>query len=421
MEREVQRGGVGEREIVGQREHRHRRTDRVLGVPAVAPASASPRPRAPMPLLGARAARVDHAHDLHPRAVRELGPHHHVAAVDPLEVVEVERDRLRRAPGRHRRRAPARRRVSSRNTSRGSPYSWTRHARIARHGGAAYVSRRERRCGGFRVALVSANADHAPSTACGRLAPCARTPSRGRPSRHREPGDDGVRLRLHRRPRAAAPPVRQGHASSVDRQRPPRLVTRGRPREPGRLARRDHPDLRHRVVGQDDRGRARQPPSARRGVAVQPVHARRAGRADVRGEDRADRARHRLEVLRGHPGDRRSPPRRGVQPLPPREAPARLPAEPAPRSAARRRDRRPALGHDLPRDAGDHRGARARGVRRDPQPGHRSVGARAQRVRDAGRGAARDVRTARACATSTRSSPTPSATSARSSASTRAT
>ena len=43
-------------------------------------------------------ARVDDAHDLHARAVRQLGPHHHVAAGDALEVVEVERDRLHPHP-----------------------------------------------------------------------------------------------------------------------------------------------------------------------------------------------------------------------------------------------------------------------------------------------------------------------------------
>ena len=105
-------------------------------------------------------------------------------------------------------------------------------------------------------------------------------------------------------------------------------------------------------------------------MAVQPVHARRAGRADLHGQDRADGARHRLEVLRGHAGDRRGPPRRGLQPLPAREDRARLPAQRQPAVAARRRDQRQPLGHDLPRDAGAHRGPRPRRVRPDPQPGH---------------------------------------------------
>src|SRR5439155_21092160 len=46
------------------------------------------------PRLRPGAARVDDAHDLHAGAVRELRPHHHVAAVDAFEIVEVERDRL---------------------------------------------------------------------------------------------------------------------------------------------------------------------------------------------------------------------------------------------------------------------------------------------------------------------------------------
>ena len=60
-----------------------------------------------------------------------------------------------------------------------------------------------------------------------------------------------------------------------------------------------------------DREGARQRPPPHGGVAVQPVPARRAGRADLHGEDRADRARHRLEVLRRDAGDRRGAPRRG--------------------------------------------------------------------------------------------------------------
>ena len=52
----------------------------------------------------------------------------------------------------------------------------------------------------------------------------------------------------------------------------------------------------------------------------QPVHARRAGRAALHGEDRRDRAVVRRQALRLHPGGRRGPPRRGVRPLPRREA-----------------------------------------------------------------------------------------------------
>ena len=126
---------------------------------------------------------------------------------------------------------------------------------------------------------------------------------------------------------------------------------------PGRHARRDHPDLRHGVVGQHVRRAQRRSPPALRGLALQPVHARRAGCADLHGQDRADGARRRLEVLRGDPGHRRGAPRRGLQPLPAREGAARLPAQPAPQGAARRRHLRQPLGHDLSGHAGAHRGA----------------------------------------------------------------
>ena len=52
----------------------------------------------------------------------------------------------------------------------------------------------------------------------------------------------------------------------------------------------------------------------------QPVPARRAGRAALHGQDRRDGAVVRRQALRQHPGGRRGPPRRGVRPLPRREA-----------------------------------------------------------------------------------------------------
>ena len=52
----------------------------------------------------------------------------------------------------------------------------------------------------------------------------------------------------------------------------------------------------------------------------QPVHARRAGRADLHGQDRRDRAVDRRQVLRRHPGDGRGPPRRGVRQVPRHQA-----------------------------------------------------------------------------------------------------
>ena len=180
----------------------------------------------------------------------------------------------------------------------------------------------------------------------------------------------------------------------MDRQRPAGLVAGDRPDGPGGHARGGPHPLRHAVVGEDDRpgeGRRQAPPG---GLAVQPVHARRAGRADLHRQDRADRARPRLEVLRRHAGDRRGPPRGGLQPLPPREDPAGLPAQPEPREPAAGRHRRQPLGHDLPRHAGAHRGPGAGGLRPHPQHGQRAPRQGRQRLRDAGRGPPRDVRPA---------------------------
>ena len=97
------------------------------------------RPGGPASASAPVAARVDDAHDLHARAVRQLGPHHHVAAGDPLEVVEVERDRLHPHPhlaglglgDRHGRRAAAPR--AGRRTR------CTRHARMVPPGDPVIV------------------------------------------------------------------------------------------------------------------------------------------------------------------------------------------------------------------------------------------------------------------------------------------
>ena len=97
VEREVERGRAGQRDRLGHLERRHGRADRVLGEAAVG-ALRHRDDAPPLPLLGAGAARVDDAHHLHAGAVRQLGPHHHVAAGDALEVVEVERDRLHLNP-----------------------------------------------------------------------------------------------------------------------------------------------------------------------------------------------------------------------------------------------------------------------------------------------------------------------------------
>ena len=152
-----------------------------------------------------------------------------------------------------------------------------------------------------------------------------------------------------------------------------------------------------------------------------PVPPRRAGRADVHGEDRQHRPADRLEVLRRHPGDRRGPPRRGVQPLPPREARADLSDQPEPAPAARRRPVRRPLGLHLPHHAGAHRRPRPGRVRADPQHGHRPARPGHQRLRDAGRSPPRHVRPPRPARLLRRAQRAPSATSASSSPSTRCT
>ena len=79
--------------------------------------------------------------------------------------------------------------------------------------------------------------------------------------------------------------------------------------------------------------RVRPPPGL---LAVQPVPARRAGRADVLGAHRRVRARPGLEVLRRDAGDGRGAPRRAVRQVHPREDRHGLPDQPGPGQAARR-------------------------------------------------------------------------------------
>ena len=108
------------------------------------------------------------------------------------------------------------------------------------------------------------------------------------------------------------------------------------------------------------------------------VPARRAGRAARDREDRRDRAVGGGQVLRREPGARRGATRRGVPPLPHREARRLLRRAPEPAGAARRHPARPALGPHLPRHADPGRGPRARGLRpaaapddgRAADPGH---------------------------------------------------
>ena len=177
-------------------------------------------------------------------------------------------------------------------------------------------------------------------------------------------GRDDLRLRVHERPRPAAAPVRQGHTAPVGRVRPHRLERRRRLGEPARRSRREHHALRHAVLGADERPRTRRgaPPPGRRGSSRSSCTASRA-RSMCASKIVNTVPDDRREVLRRDAGDRRGPARRGVRPLPAREARARLPAEHQPAVAARRRAHRQPLGHDVPRDAGAHRRSRARRVR----------------------------------------------------------
>ena len=96
---------------------------------------------------------------------------------------------------------------------------------------------------------------------------------------------------------------------------------------------------------------------------AQPVHARRAGRAALHGQDRRDRAVDRRQVLRVDPGDGRGPPRRGLRQVPRHQADGPLPDQRPPRHAARRHHQRQPLGHDLPRHADHGRGPGPRRLR----------------------------------------------------------
>ena len=100
---------------------------------------------------------------------------------------------------------------------------------------------------------------------------------------------DDLRLRLHQRPRPVAAAVRQGHAAAVGRLGPHRLDGRRRLGESARRPRREHHDRRHTVVGADERARTRRSAAPPGRMAVLTVPPRRAGRVDVRVEDRQHR------------------------------------------------------------------------------------------------------------------------------------
>ena len=150
-------------------------------------------------------------------------------------------------------------------------------------------------------------------------------------------------------------------------------------------------------------------------LAALAVPARRAGRPALHGEDRPAGAERGRQVLRGHPGDGRGAPRRGLRAAAAREVRARLPDHADAQGAARRRAHRLALGHDLPRHAGADRGPGAGRLRVDPRPREEPARRRGQRLRHAGRGAPRRLRPPRAARLLPAAHATPSATSARSS------
>ena len=120
---------------------------------------------------------------------------------------------------------------------------------------------------------------------------------------------------------AVAQVVREGQGRPVERFAGSALGDRGRRREDdhrGPGAARDRPRSqrvhRHagREVGRQEvaRVRHREPQ-----LVAQPVPARRAGRADLHGQDRRDGAVVRRQVVRQHPGRRRGQARRGLRPL----------------------------------------------------------------------------------------------------------
>ncbi len=198
----------------------------------------------------------------------------------------------------------------------------------------------------------------------------------------------GIRGR-QRRPPAA---LRQGQEAAVGRRGAARLVPRGGSRQPDGPRRQDHRDLRHRPLEPADRQGARPRPAQPAGPYALAVHARRAGRPHRDVEDRPDRAEHRGEVLRRDPGHGRGAARRGVCAAAAREGQARLPDHAHPGAPAREHHHGPALGHDLSRHAGADRGPGARGLPAHPGLVVEHARRRGQRLRHAGRGAARRLR-----------------------------
>ncbi len=132
-------------------------------------------------------------------------------------------------------------------------------------------------------------------------------------------------------------------------------------------------------------------------VAAQPVHAGRAGRADLRRQDRHASARCRFQVLRRDPDHRRSAPCRSLSQA--ADQIRRLLSDhPAAQGTDRPDPARQPLGHDLSGHAGRDRGAGAGRLRPDPRRRAERAVRPGQRLCHAGRIAPRRLRPAGACA-----------------------
>ena len=188
----------------------------------------------------------------------------------------------------------------------------------------------------------------------------------------------------------------KGKQQQWDAERRIDWTPRGRPRRPDADRRQDAADVRHAAVGQALGAAALGPALPHADVPAVAVPARRAGRADLRRQDRAGRADHRVQVLRRDPGHGRGAPRRGLPPAADGEVPLRLPDHRPAQGAAGEGDHRPALGFHLPRHAGADRGARAVGFPALSRLRQEPALLRGQRLRDAGRGAPRRLRPPRA-------------------------
>ena len=184
-----------------------------------------------------------------------------------------------------------------------------------------------------------------------------------------------LRLDLPARPAGDAEPLHARQEGPVGQRRPPAVEDQRRPARTPRC--RSSPSATStgtpRSVG------VRLDAREKRAVRLQPdgvdalaVLARRAGRALRRRAGHRGGAVLRREALRLDAGDGRGAPRRGLPPLPRREARQALPDQRQPLRHHRLAHERRPLGHEVPRHADHGRGARARRVRDDLQAHARS-------------------------------------------------